>query len=77
MQAKFHEARKEKPDDFPDIVLGAHSIAGSSKGLMIFETDDPNKLLQVSLRFEPVFRWKFMLLYPTETMRELIKEIEQ
>ena len=77
MQAKAATARKEKPDDFPDTVLGAHNIAGSSKGLTIFETDDPEKLLQVSLRFSPVVRWKFLPLYPIGTIRELIKEIKQ
>jgi len=77
LMKKLGVARKEKPDDFPDTVLGAHNIAGSSKGLTIFETDDPDKLLQVSLRFSPVVRWKFLPLYPIGTIRELIKEIKQ
>ena len=75
LNEKSGAARKAKPDDFPDTVLGAHSIAGSSKGLTIFETDDPDKLLQVSLRFSPVLRWKFMPLYPVGTIRDIIKEI--
>ena len=76
LNEKARAARKEKPDDFPDTVLGGHFIAGSSKGLTIFETDDPDKLLQVSLRFSPVMRWKFLPLYPVGTINELIKEIK-
>jgi len=74
LMKKLGVARKEKPDDFPDIVLGAHNIAGSNKGLTIYETDDPEKLLQVSLRFSPIVRWKFLPLYPTGTINKLIKE---
>ena len=76
LNAKIEVTRKEKPDDFPDIVLGAHNIAGSNKGLTIFETDDPDKLLQISLRFSPVIRWKFLPLYPVGTINKLRKEIK-
>lgn len=76
MDNKLIAIAKEKPDDFPDLVLGAHFIAGNRKGLTIFETDDPDKLLQISLYFSPVLRWKFLPLYPVETIKKIVKEIK-
>jgi len=45
------QAFRDNPDDFPEIVLGPHSIGGSNKGLTIFETDDLKKLLNMSIPF--------------------------
>lgn len=68
--------RRENPKDFPEIVLGAHFIGGSNKGLTIFETDDPKELLNVSLRFVPVLTWKFIPLYSATESAELRKKMK-
>ena len=74
---EFTQAIKDNPDDFPEFILGPHFIGGSNKGLTIFETDDPKKLLNISIPFVPVLKWKFLPLYPAGESNQIYQNLKK
>jgi hypothetical protein len=77
INGELGQAIRDNPDDFPEFVLGAHSIGGSNKGLTIFETDDPKKLLNISVPFVPVLKWKFLPLYPVGESNQIYQSLKK
>ena len=75
--AEVGQAIRDNPDDFPEFVLYPHLIGGSNKGLTIFETDDPKKLIKVSIPFAPVVTWKFTPLYDAYESNQIYQSLKK
>jgi hypothetical protein len=75
--AELGQAIRDNPDDFPEFILGPHFIGGSNKGLTIFETDDPKKLIKISIPLAPVVTWKFTPLYDAYESNHIYQNLKK
>ena len=64
----------ENPEKYPKFILGPHIIGESNKGISIFETDEPNKLLNLSTPYIPFVKWKFVPLYSLYECQTIYEE---
>jgi hypothetical protein len=64
--------RDERLNRYPQIILGPFLLGGEAKGLTVYEVEDPKQLMNVSLHYAPEIRFRFVPIFETEIIAELI-----
>jgi len=72
--SELGKAVNENPENYPEFILGPHYIGGSNKGVTVFETDDPKKLLNISIPLAPYVKWKFVPLYSAYESNQIYED---
>lgn len=67
--------REQFPDKYPKRLLlqdgstAEFGVLGEPKGFTLYETDDPEQLMNLILFWSPVMEWKFMpIIHPSKSM---------
>lgn len=72
--AKFTQImaeRKTETEKFGKLIFGPYHFAGEDKGFGVYETDDPDKLMSLSVFYTPLLKWKFIPLIESGKAVEL------
>ena len=67
--------REDFPRSYPEIIFGPCLIGGVQKGFTVYEAEDPEQLANVSLRYMPEMRFRFIPIFETEMILELRGEL--
>jgi hypothetical protein len=51
--------------------LGSYLIGGVQKGFTVYEVEDPEQLANMSLRYMPEMRYRFLPIFETEMITDL------
>ncbi|MEM2841775.1 MAG: DUF3303 family protein [Thermoproteota archaeon] len=65
---KVQVAEAEK---FPKTIFGPYNFIGETKGFTILETDDPDKLMNSAIYYDPELKFKFIPIIETTKGAEL------
>jgi hypothetical protein len=72
--AKFTQImaeRQTETEKFGKLVFGPYHFAGEDKGFGVYETDDPDRLMSLSVFYTPLLKWKFIPLIESGKAVEL------
>jgi hypothetical protein len=68
---KATEERKKGTEKFAKLVYGPYHFNGKQEGFSVYETDDPDKLMNISIFYAPEMTWKFKPIIETRKAAEL------
>ena len=63
--------REKGTERVAKIVYGPYNFNGETKGFTVYETDDPDKLMNLAIFYGPEMTWKFVPLIDTKKAAEL------
>lgn len=63
--------RQTGTEKFAKLVFGPYHFNGEDKGFGIYETDDPDKLMSLSVFYTPLMKWKFIPIIDSRKAVEL------
>lgn len=69
--------RDKGADRFAKTIFGPFHISGEHRGFTIFETDDPDKLANISIFYTPEMRWEFLLINDSAKLTELYLKMKK
>ncbi len=71
---KFTQLMAERSDGserFPKLVFGPYHFDGEDKGFGVYETDDAERLMSLTVFYTPLMKWKFVPLIESKKAVEL------
>jgi hypothetical protein len=63
--------RERGTESLAKLIFGPYNFSGKTKGFSVYETDDPDKLMNVAVFYMPEMRWKFIPIIETGKSAEL------
>lgn len=76
---KFRQMTAERErgaEGFAKTIFGPFHISGEHRGFTVFETDDPDKLANISIFYTPEMRWNFLLINDSSKLRAPLEDEE-
>jgi len=63
--------RDKGTERFAKMIFGPYHFNGETKGFSVYETDDPDKLMNIAIFYGPEMKWKFIPIIETGKSAEL------
>ncbi len=77
---KFRQmtAEREKgTENSPKLIFGPFLLEGENRGFAVYETDDPDRLMRLSLFFTPELKVEFVPIIETRKAAELYRKMKK
>jgi len=63
--------RGKRTEEFAKLVYGPYHFNGKQSGFSVYETDDADKLMNISIFYAPEMTWKFKPIIDTRKAAQL------
>lgn len=73
---KIPAIREKSPELFPKIVAGAYNFVGESKGFAVYETDNPEQLINMAMYYMPYMKVKWIPIIDSVKAVELYEQMK-
>lgn len=74
---QIHVERKLRAEKYPKSLSAAYTMVGEPKGFQLFETDDPEQLVNLSLHYVPLVKFNFIPIIESTKGVEIYQKMKK